>query len=101
MEQSHASLKEDNASRQFCIFLRAKNLSEFLKVKSGYSMLFWQGQRKADWHSKKILSNVEVVNIKYPKKVCTIFFILQYFAFLNVCSLAFPQALQEDILVMY
>ena len=25
----------------------------------------------------------------------------QYLAFLNVCSLAFPQALQEDILVKY
>ena len=41
---------------------------------------------------KKILSNAEIVNIKYPEKVFTISFISQYFAF-NVCSLAFPQAL--------
>ena len=43
---------------------------------------------------KKILSNAEIVNIKYPEKVFTISFISQYFAF-NVRSLAFPQALVD------
>ena len=73
---------------QFCIFLRAKDV----RILKSLDCFSGKGKAKQMDTLKKILSNAEIVNIKYPEKVFTISFISQYFAF-NVCSLAFPQAL--------
>ena len=68
-------------------------MSEFSKVWIAFLVWAQQTAEAKEMDTlKKILSNAEIVNIKYPEKVFTISFISQYFAF-NVCSLAFPQAL--------
>ena len=68
---------------QFCIFVRAKNV----RILKSLDCFSGKGKAKQMDILKKILSNAEIVNIKYPEKVFTISFISQYFAF-NVCSLA-------------
>ena len=81
---------------QFCIFVRAKNI----RILKSLDCCSGKGKAKQMDILKKILSNAEIVNIKYPEKVFTISFISQYFAF-NVCSLAFPQAGRYIYLIEY
>ena len=75
VEQFLASLKEGNAS-SILHFLTGKELVRILK---SLDLPCFSGKGKAKQIDtlNKFLSSVEVVSIKYPEKVCIIFFISQ------------------------
>ena len=79
VEQFLASLKEGDAG-SILHFLTGKELVRILK---SLDLPCFSGKGKAKQIDtlKKFHSSVEIVNIKYPEKVCTIFFISQYFTF--------------------
>ena len=75
VEHFLASLKEGNAS-SILHFLTGKELVRILK---SLDLPCFSGKSKAKQIDtlNKFLSSVEVVSIKYPKKVCIVFFISQ------------------------
>ena len=97
VEQFLASLKEGDASSPLH-FLTGKGLVRILK---SLDLPCFSGKGKAKQiDTLKNSSQVWKLSISSILKSMYHFLYITIFCILNVCSLAFPQALQEDIWVM-
>ena len=80
-------VKERQCQPSIMHFLTGK---KFVRILQSLDIPCFSGKDKGkqiDTQKKKILSNVEVVNIKYAKRVCTIFNILHFLMYVVWLSL--------------